>query len=104
MESVSLPNSITHIGEKAFHQCTELSSATLPSSLTHVGVNAFSKCVKLKRVARYTSSVRQQQGGGLTSTRGDTVSGMPKKLTHIGDYAFAMCYALREVSDCDARV
>ena len=45
--SVTLPEGITEIGEKAFSYCTELTNVTLPSTLTTIGVSAFANCTSL---------------------------------------------------------
>ena len=42
INSLTLPNSITSIGESAFRLCTGLTSITMPNSVTKIGRNAFS--------------------------------------------------------------
>ena len=73
LTSVTIPDSITSIGDYAFYNCTGLTSVTIPDSVTSIGEYAFSKCT------------------GLTSiTIGNSV-------TSIGDYAFLRCNALADV-------
>jgi hypothetical protein len=62
LTSVTLPNSLTHLGRSAFNQCTSLTSVTLPNSLTHVGEYAFYGCFKLARVT-VMPAVRPFVGG-----------------------------------------
>ncbi len=45
--SVTIPNTVKTIREKAFYQ-TPLTAVTLPSSVTYVGVDAFNECKALK--------------------------------------------------------
>jgi len=47
--SVTIPNSVTSIGENAFYGCTGLTSITIPASVTSIGYNAFGGC-KLRNV------------------------------------------------------
>ena len=68
--SVTIPNSVTSIGESAFFGCSGLTSVTIPNSVTSIGGGAFSWC------------------SGLTSVT------IPNSVTSIGDYAFYDCSGL----------
>ena len=41
LESVTIPNSVTSIGYKAFYGCSNLTSVTIPDSVTDIGLGAF---------------------------------------------------------------
>ncbi len=41
IESVTIPDGVTHIGTLAFYYCASLSDITLPDSVTYIGDNAF---------------------------------------------------------------
>ena len=47
--SVTIPNSVTNIGDYAFQGC-RLSSVTIPYMVTSIGQNAFSNCYKLNSI------------------------------------------------------
>ena len=49
IESVYIPNGVTHIGEKAFYYCVSLKTVTLPVSLKSMGAQAFYACSGLNR-------------------------------------------------------
>ena len=64
--SVTIPSSVTSIGEMAFSSCSGLNSVTIPNSVTSIGSNAFSGCSSLTSVTIPT---------GVTSIGGSTFSG-----------------------------
>ena len=74
LTSVTIPNSVTTIGEYAFCRCESLTSVTIPNSVTTIGNSAFSHC------------------GSLTSVT------IPNSVTTIGDYAFYECSGLTSVT------
>ena len=47
LTSVSIPNSVTSIGNYAFYGCIGLTSVTIPNSVTEIGYGAFLGCNKL---------------------------------------------------------
>jgi hypothetical protein len=49
LTSVTIPNSVTHIGGSAF-EGTNLASVVIPNSVTYLGDRAFGFCLKLKKV------------------------------------------------------
>ena len=74
LTSVTLSNGVTSIGDYAFDGCSGLTSVTIPNSVTSIGDYAFAHCNGLKSVTI---------GNGITS---------------IGDYAFAWCNGLKSVT------
>lgn len=48
--SVSIPNTVTSIGEMAFSNCWTLKSITFPSSVTTIGKQAFQSCIGLTSI------------------------------------------------------
>lgn len=51
LTSVTIPNSVISIGNRAFEGCTGLTSVTIPNSVTSIGRDAFSQCTGLTSVA-----------------------------------------------------
>ena len=50
LKSVTIPNSVTSIGNRAFYNCSSLTSATIPDSVTSIGEGAFRGCSRLTSV------------------------------------------------------
>lgn len=72
--NVTIPSSVTSIGEEAFFDCTGLTSVTIPSSVTSIERSAFSDCT------------------GLTNVT------IPESVNSIGRYAFDGCNSLTNVT------
>ena len=55
LTSVTIPESVTYIGDEAFCQCAALTDAKLPSGLRHLGLRAFdgTKCTETTATGTY---------------------------------------------------
>lgn len=56
-QNTIIPNSITSVGESAFHDCIGLSSVTIPNSVTSIGNYAFEDCKGLNDVYSYITDL-----------------------------------------------
>lgn len=83
--SVTIPNSVTSIGNEAFYK-TSLNSITIPNSVTSIGVRAFYDCSNLTsiEIPNSVTSIRDNafMYSGLTSII------IPNSVTSIGNQAF----------------
>lgn len=88
---------ITNICDKAFAQCSGLTSIEIPSGVTSIGVNAFSGCSNLGNVI-LPSTVTTIGSGAFSycSSLGNVA--IPMGVTDIASYAFNYCYGLTRIS------
>ena len=62
LTSVTIPNSVTTIGEEAFYNCSSLTSISIPSSVNYIGEEAFFGCTSLKKVTCYAVQPPEVEG------------------------------------------
>src|ERR1039458_5346377 len=58
--SVTIPSSVTCIGDSAFDQCTSLTSVAIGTNVISIGANAFNYCISLTSVT-IPSGVRSEE-------------------------------------------
>lgn len=97
MKWVSIPNSVTSIGDGAFAYCSGLTNVTIPNSVTNIGVSAFYYCTGLTSVTigNGVTSIGFNAFSDCTGLTGVTI---PNSVTSIGDGAFADCAAMKWVT------
>lgn len=90
LTNISIPNSVTSIGFSAFEHCTSLKSITLPSSLNSISEALFSDCSQLTTIQIPDSvlSIQDYAFGNCISL--ETIR-IPVSVTSIGNLAFARC-------------
>ena len=101
IKSVTIPNSVTSIGDYAFFNCSSLASVTIPDGVTSIGDHAFEGCSSLASVT-IPDSVTSIGGSvfyGCSSLASVTI---PNSVTSIGDYAFYYCSSLASVTIPDS--
>ena len=113
-ESVSIPNSVEKIGDRAFYNCSNLVSITIPESVKNMGFQAFwmvnniiynhtnsqarAKCINgyIEDGLVYKDSSKKELLG-CSSSRTGSVS-IPNSVEKIGDYAFYNCSSLTSIT------
>ncbi len=74
LETVKFGNGLTTIGAEAFAECTSLKNITLPESLTSIETSAFSECSSLESIT------------------------LPDNLSTLGSSSFSRCSALTNIT------
>lgn len=97
LTNISIPNSVTSIGFSAFEHCTSLKSITLPSSLRNISMFLFHNCSQLTTIQIPDSvlSIQDYAFGNCISL--ETIH-IPVSVTSIGNRAFAGCPSLMTVT------
>ena len=97
LTSVTIPNSVTSIGDSAFSGCSGLTSVTIPNSVTSIGEAAFSGCSELTSIT-IPSSVTSIDKYVFTDCFELTSITIPNGVTSIGEAAFANCSRLTSIT------
>lgn len=96
LKNVTIPGSVTSIGEWAFSECRNLTSITIPASVTSIGNYAFNCCVGLTSVD-IPDSVIFIDEGAFCGCKNLTSVTIPDSVTDIGNWAFCGCKKLKTV-------
>ena len=97
LQSVTIPNSVTSIGDNAFDQCKALQNVTIPNSVTSIGDYAFIGCFSLQSVTIPNSVTSIGDGVFFWCQSLQSIT-IPNSVTSIGDEAFRNCESLQSVT------
>ena len=84
IETVKMPNSVTHVGAYAFQGCLNLRSVVLSDNIVHIGEGTFFKCEALRKL-----DTNETHDYRITDS-----FVLPKGLKSINDYSFCNCNSL----------
>ncbi len=95
LESVTIPEGVTAIGEGAFDFSYRLTDVVIPDSVLSIGYDAFRSCMNLRNVT-LGNGVESIGGYAFSETNLRSIT-LPRSLELIEDSAFYHCYTLVEV-------
>lgn len=120
MKSVTIPATVTFIGEKSFYGCKGLTELVIPNSVTIINDNAFEKCTSIETVSisselstiaegtfydcfalssvTIPSSVKYIEKSAFSNCHSMQTVTIPGSVDSIGPYAFYACDALKTVT------
>lgn len=97
LEKVTIPNTVTRIGVRAFEYCTSLTSIDIPGSVTEIGDYSFEGCTSLISI-EIPGSVTKIGFSTFKGCTGLTSIDIPDSVTEINYYAFEGCTGLTSVT------
>ena len=97
LTAVTIPKSVTSIGDKAFCRCENLKSVTIAEGVTTIGDEAFSECTNLQSITLPNSvtSIGWLAFSECTNLQSITI---PDSVTNIGQSAFSSCENLQSIT------
>ena len=113
LTDVTIPNSVTSIGNWAFDM-SELTSVTIPASVTSIGDGAFDACMGLTEILVNGNNLNYASVDGVLYDKGITFLiqypvqntrtsfTIPNSVTTIGNWAFDRCWVLTSVTIPDS--
>ena len=97
IHSVTIPQSVTSIGDYAFSHCEKMDSLTINDATTSIGNSAFDECYKLTTLSLGEKITTIGKYAFSECHKLDNVT-IPPSVTSIGNSAFRRCYALTTLS------
>lgn len=94
--SVTIPDSVTAIHDRAFANCSQLTNISIPNSVTSIGFSAFEHCTSLKSIT-LPSSLRSISEALFFCCSQLTTIHIPDSVLSIQDYAFENCISLETI-------
>jgi len=97
LTSISIPNSVTHIGMAAFWGCESLTSVNIPTGVTTIEPGSFGNCKSLTsiNIPDGVTSIKFAAFSGCSSL---TSINIPDGMTSIGVYTFQNCSSLTSIT------
>ena len=95
--TITIPNSVTSIGEGAFGEHINLTRINIPENVTSIGSSAFYGCSSLTSITIPDSvtSIGEDAFYGCSSLTSITI---PDSVTSIGEWAFYLCSSLKSIT------
>ncbi len=97
LQSITIPDTVTHISRYAFAHCISLETVNMPQSLYAIEQYAFHDCPKLKGIdlPEQLNIIEQRAFSGCSAITEVTI---PESCNTIGEYAFIDCDSLYTVT------
>ena len=95
--SVTVPESVTRIGNSAFYACDKLENAAIPNGVTEIGDSAFQGCKSLVslELPESVTGIRKEAFYGCESVKRINI---PASVASIGLNAFGNCSGLESIT------
>ena len=104
LTSVTIPDSVTSIGERAFYNCSGLTGELIiPAGVTSIGDSAFYNCSGLTGeliIPAGVTSIGEWAFSDCSGLTGELI--IPAGMTNIGEWAFSDCSGLTSIKIPDS--
>ena len=97
LTSITIPSSVTSLGNSCFEWCSGLTSITIPSSVTSLGNSCFLQCSRLASIT-ISSSVTSLGDKCFYECVGLTSITIPSSVTSLGESCFHGCSGLTSIT------
>ena len=97
LTSLTIPNTVTSIGEYAFNGCNNLANITIPDAVTSIGAGAFAYCSEFTSIT-IPNSVTSIEDKTFLGCNGLTSVTIGNSVTSIGASAFQYCNSLLSIT------
>ena len=97
LTDITIPDSVTSIGDYTFYGCKSLTSITIPCSVTSIGNDAFGFCENLTNIT-IPDSVTSISDDAFSNCENLTDITIPDSVTSIGSRAFYGCKSLTSIT------
>ena len=96
IQTIVIGDSVTSIGNRAFHSCSAFRQVNIPESVTSIGESAFGYCSALTKI---TIGENMKTIGGYAFFRCDALTQVTigKNVTDIGEWAFSGYISLTKI-------
>ena len=94
---VTIPDSVTIVGESSFNGCSSLTNVTIPGSVLTIGYAAFSNCSRLTNVVIMDGVTNIDRFAFYECSALTSVT-IPNSVKSIGELAFGSCTSLTSVT------
>ena len=109
VKSITIPDGVTKIRDRAFSDCSSLQSIDIPNSVTEIGEKVFHFCSSLQSINVSKDNMHYASVDGILFNKDLTVIVrfpqkndvkeyvIPTSVTEIGDWAFYGCSSLQSI-------
>lgn len=97
IKTITIPNTVTRIGDGAFENCYSLTSISIPDKVTSIGNSAFKECKNINsiRIPNSVTSIGDEAFEGCRFLMFLTIGSGVK---NIGERAFKYCYGIKSLT------